>query len=85
MSEGSFHRFISEHLALTERNKRLEGTMPLGRYREHYGGGDPLPPQRADESSTEMNVVCPPGDQGSWWDTSAERPVPAEFEWGDVD
>jgi hypothetical protein len=85
MSEGSFQRVISEHLALAERNKRLERTMPLGPYREYYGGAAdaPLSREAPEEPSTELNVVRPGRDESSWWDASEERPVPAEFDWGD--
>jgi hypothetical protein len=38
MSEASFDRAISRHLALRERNKRLEHRMPLDRYREQVDG-----------------------------------------------
>lgn len=87
MSEESFHRVISDHLALCERNRRLEHRMPLDRYREEVGGGSTAkvsggPPQ--DEPETEGIA---PGqehwlDPDSSWDTTAERPLP-EFDWGD--
>ena len=75
MSEASFDRVISEHLALCERNKRLEKQMPLGRYR---APGNP---------STEKPKAVPASgeswlDHESFWDTSGERPLP-EFDWGD--
>jgi len=77
MSEASFDRVISEHLALSRRNKRLERHMPLDSYRE-----------RADGESTE--VVQPAENEGqehwldpdSFWETTRERPLP-EFDWGD--
>ena len=74
MTETSFDRVISEHLALCERNKRLERRMPLDRYR------DGAPAQEEREAAT-------PGpeswlDHESFWDTSGERPLP-EFDWGD--
>ena len=88
MSAASFHEVISEHLALRERNKRLERQMPLDEYREHVGGGSmsvspstPLPD--GFETETVVNAK-----QEHWlepdssWDTTGERPLP-EFDWGD--
>jgi len=77
MSEASFDRVISEHLALCERNKRLERQMPLDGYRE--------PGRRTDEPDTE---TVEKAGQEHWlepdssWDTTRERPLP-EFDWGD--
>jgi hypothetical protein len=78
MSEWSFDRVITEHLALAERNKRLERGMPLDRYRETHahGTGDDRPPRQA-EASTEVNVAALRRDPDSWWDTKdAECPPP---------
>jgi hypothetical protein len=83
MSEASFDRVISEHLALAQRNKRLERQMPLDSYRDQ-GDGD---------SKTEASPGARPRDESttgkepwldteSFWDTSGERPLP-EFDWGD--
>lgn len=75
MSEVSFDRVISDHLALTERNKRLEHRMPLDRYRE-----------QSDDGSREPEAAAPTDehwlDPDSSWDTTKERPLP-EFDWGD--
>jgi hypothetical protein len=74
MSEASFHRVISDHLALCERNRRLERQMPLDRYRDEVGGG----------SASETKATAP--TQESWldpdssWDATRERPLP-EFDW----
>ena len=79
MTEASFDRVISEHLALCERNKRLEGRMPLDRYRE--GGHTP----RKEEAETETRAKTEEEkwlDSDSSWDTTRERPLP-EFDWGD--
>jgi hypothetical protein len=87
MSEGSFHRVISEHLALAERNRRLERTMPLERYREperQETDDVALPPPGEGEPSTEANVATPRRRASSWWDDSEERGLPAEFDWGDA-
>lgn len=75
MSEMSFDRVISEHLALCERNKRLERGMPLDRYR------DPGAPSKEEPQAS-------PASQEHWldheslWDASGEKPLP-EFDWGD--
>ena len=69
MSETSFHRVISDHLALCERNRRLEGRMPLDRYRNAVEGGS-TPPK--DESERWL-------DPDSSWDTTRERPLPPQI------
>jgi hypothetical protein len=77
MSEASFHQVISEHLALRERNRRLEGRMPLDGYRQANGSND--------EPETEAVVDAGPEhwlEPDSSWDTTRERPLP-EFNWGD--
>jgi hypothetical protein len=74
MTETSFDRVISEHLALCERNKRLERRMPLDHYR------DGKPPQAAPDAVTTSREGWL--DHESFWDTSGERPLP-EFDWGD--
>ena len=77
MSEVSFDRAISDHLALTERNRRLEHRMPLDRYRE-----------QGEEGSARSATPDPPRHDEHWldpdssWDTTKERPLP-EFDWGD--
>ena len=84
MSEASFDRVISEHLALRERNRRLERQMPLDGYRD-----------QAERSTAEASPNTSPSvepktetrpehwlDTESFWDTSGERPLP-EFDWGD--
>ena len=83
MTETSFDRVISEHLALCERNKRLEGRMPLDSYRDDAGSAASVAP------GAPAPEEAPPGSRGpeSWldeslWDTSGERPLP-EFDWGD--
>jgi hypothetical protein len=89
MSEASFHRVISDHLALSARNRRLESRMPLNRYREEVGGGSTasVSSGTSPKSEPETETVVNAGpehwlDPGSFWDTSAERPLP-EFDWGD--
>jgi len=89
MSEASFDRVISEHLALCERNKRLEPRMPLDRYRdqpdvEPTSSVRPgTPPQDEPETETVVNTRKEPWlEPESFWDTTGERPVP-EFDWGD--
>ena len=90
MSEASFDRVISDHLALCERNRRLEHRMPLDRYREEVEGGSMArvshgtPPK--DDSETETETVAARQehwlDPDSSWDATRERPLP-EFDWGD--
>lgn len=64
MSEASFDHVITEHLTLTERNKRLDRTMPLDRYREQ------------EEAPTEANAALR-DDPPSWWETEdGECPPP---------
>jgi hypothetical protein len=89
MSEASFHRVISDHLALSERNRRLESRMPLDRYREKVEGGSKArvfpgtSPKNEPETETVVNAEPEHWlDPGSFWDTSAERPLP-DFDWGD--
>jgi hypothetical protein len=76
MSEVSFDRVISDHLALSERNKRLEQRMPLDDYRNTVEGGS-NDTQPKNEPSTEHWL-----DPDSSWDTTRERPLP-DFDWGD--
>jgi hypothetical protein len=78
MSETSFDRVISEHLALCARNRRLEPRMPLEGYREPGSGP---PEEREPETAAEASEK-PWLDTESFWDTSGERPLP-EFDWGD--
>jgi hypothetical protein len=90
MTEESFHRVISDHLALCERNKRLEQQMPLDHYRVQFGGGSTkaashAPPPTDDlETKTVANVRKRDQwlDHDSFWDATGERPLP-EFDWGD--
>jgi hypothetical protein len=74
MSEASFHRVISDHLALCERNRRLERQMPLDSYREAVPGGSP--PQAHAAAPAEEHWL----DHDSSWDATRERPLP-EFDW----
>jgi len=88
MSDASFDRVISDHLALSERNKRLERRMPLDRYREEVNGGSTTrvspdtPPKDEPESETATGKKEHWLDPDSFWDTTGERPLP-EFDWGD--
>jgi len=78
MSDASFHRVISDHLALCERNRRLEDRMPLDRYREEAGA----PPKDESEADTAATGQEHWLDHDSSWDTTRERPLP-DFDWGD--
>jgi hypothetical protein len=83
----AFHRVISDHLALRERNKRLEQQMPLDRYRVTEGGGlvneessfalRNEPGTKTIEDVREQEQWL---DHDSSWDTTLERPLP-EFDW----
>jgi hypothetical protein len=76
MSEASFDRVISDHLALCERNRRLEHRMPLDLYREQVEGGS------KGESETVAAEEEHWLDPDSSWDATGDRPLP-EFDWGD--
>ena len=80
MSEASFHRVISDHLALCERNRRLDDRMPLDRYRDEVEGGS----TPRDEPETETVAAGQEHwlDPDSSWDATRERPLP-DFDWGD--
>src|SRR5262249_19475776 len=87
MSETSFDQVISEHLTLSERNKRLERTMPLDQYREDGGRGatdDPVSrdaePSAEAEPSTEVNAA-PRADPDSWWETKDGECPPPPLDW----
>jgi hypothetical protein len=88
MSAGSFHEVISEHLALRERNKRLERQMPLDGYREQIDGAwmsvsPTAPPKDELETQTAVNARQEHWlDHDSSWDASGERPLP-NFDRGD--
>ena len=88
MSEASFHRVISDHLALCERNRRLEHRMPLDLYREQVEGGSMAkaspgtPPKDEPETETVAAEQEHWLDPESFWDRTGERPLP-EFDWGD--
>jgi hypothetical protein len=88
MTEVSFHRVISDHLALSERNRRLETRMPLDRYREQVSGSSTAqapwverPPEEP-ETETVVNANRQDWLDPSAWDASGERPLP-DFDWGD--
>ena len=81
MSETSFDQVITEHLTLSERNKRLERMMPLDRYREHDGSEiADVPPSREPEPSTELNAPRR-ADPDSWWETKDGECPPPPLSW----
>ena len=86
MSEASFDRVISEHLALCERNKRLERRMPLDGYREQVGGETAKAPADSPPNGDRQTGTKERQehwlDSESFWDTTGERPLP-EFDWAD--
>jgi hypothetical protein len=69
VSTTSFDQVITEHLTLSERNKRLEQAMPLNRYREEE------PPAVMD--------AAPPDDTPSWWETENGECPPPPLGWDD--
>jgi hypothetical protein len=79
MGEWSFDRVITEHLALAERNKRLERRMPLDQYREPPEAESTQGPQQ-DEPSTEVNAALL-RDPDSWWDTKSGECPPPPLAW----
>jgi len=87
MSEASFDQVITEHLTLSERNKRLERTMPLDRYREQGRGeaADDPPSRQAEptgeaEAPTEVDA-SPRHDPDSWWETKDGECPPPPLAW----
>jgi hypothetical protein len=75
MSETSFEQVITEHLTLSERNKRLELTMPLDSYRERGGGSIP---------STQVSTA-PRDEPASWWETKDGECPPPPIDWDEDD
>ena len=87
MRTASFDQVITEHLTLSERNKRLERTMPLDRYREQCGGetahdapSRQAGPSREEEPSIELNA-SPRADPDSWWETKDGECPPPPLDW----
>ena len=80
MRTTSFDQVITEHLTLSERNKRLERTMPLDRYREQSGGGSP---SGEEEPPTEVPNAAPRADPDSWWETKDGECPPPPLDWDD--
>lgn len=89
MTETSFDQVITEHLTLSERNKRLEPTMPLDGYREQRVNGladDRPSPQAEPPAETEPPTAAnaaPRDDPDSWWETKDGEcpPPPLDFDW----
>jgi hypothetical protein len=77
MSETPFDQVITEHLTLSERNKRLERTMPLELYREPAEG------ESADEplSRQAEPPARPRTDPDSWWETEDGECPPPPLDW----
>jgi hypothetical protein len=79
VSTTSFDQVITEHLTLSERNKRLEQTMPLDRYREESveaaAAGEEEPATAAD--------AAPREDPPSWWETPDGECPPPPLGWDD--
>jgi hypothetical protein len=87
MSGTSFDRVIAEHLRLSERNKRLEETMPLERYREQPAGGSAEDRSSLDadaSGATGPSIAVgrePPVDPDSWWETRDGECPPPPLSW----
>ena len=77
MSETSFDQVITEHLTLSERNKRLEGAMPLDHYREQPGDTVPA----AEEEPPTVANAAPRHDPPSWWETEDGECPPPPLGW----
>ena len=78
VSDESLQQAIFDHLALAERNKKLERWMPIGRYRDLYGIGGGQTAER-DELPTEPGRLVP----DIQWDDTGQRPLPTFEDWDD--
>jgi hypothetical protein len=91
MSETSFDQVITEHLTLSRRNKRLERTMPLDRYREQREGASADEPLvREAESPGDEEPATQPNaslraDPESWWETEDGECPPPPLGWDGAD
>ena len=74
----SFDQVITEHLTLSERNKRLERTMPLDRYREQPG--ETRPAGEEDPPTAAVNAAQR-DDPPSWWETEDGECPPPPLGW----
>jgi hypothetical protein len=72
MSDGGFERAIFDHLALAERNRKLEPTMPLDQYRQLFDDGGRSTPR----SSPPVPAPALDPAQDFDWDATKERPLP---------
>ena len=79
MSTTSFDQVITEHLTLSERNKRLEQTMPLDRYREPGAEASPA----GEEEPAATTDATPREDPPSWWETKDGECPPPPLGWDD--
>jgi hypothetical protein len=82
VSDEAFEQAIFDHLALAERNKKLERSMPIDRYRGLYGGGIGGAP-----TANQDDLPAKPDASGFvpdfQWDATAERSLPAFDDWND--
>lgn len=79
MGEDAFEQAIFDHLALAERNKKLERSMPIAQYRRVYGGGDGRTEHDDRAAQTDPAGFVPDFE----WDATAERSLPTFGDWGD--
>ncbi len=88
--DSSFKDTIKEHLQLKERNRSIEGTMPLSRYR---AAERPSERGAADQAASAGHGDIPEPDGSAGWPTAEglglEGPdtlwagAPPTFDWGD--
>jgi hypothetical protein len=77
VSEASFEQAIFDHLALAERNRKLERSMPIDRYRDVYGGGSSGRVGRDQPAEPDTSAL----DRAFQWDATNERPLPTFDDW----
>jgi hypothetical protein len=83
MSEGSFGGVIEAHLELQRRNRRLERTMPIERYRGVVEQAlvSREPRTRSGDVAVDAVVGAAPWDDpDSWW--NVHEPPAHGFDWG---
>jgi hypothetical protein len=78
VSDESLQQAIFDHLALAERNRKLELRMPINRYRDLYGSDGGRVAEH-DEPATGPDSFVP----DIQWDDTGERPLPTFEDWDD--
>jgi hypothetical protein len=77
LMDEAFEQAIFDHLALTDRNKKLERSMPIDQYRGQYGGA--VRPNKDDERRDQLGTAGFVRDFE--WDSTAERSLPTFDDW----